>query len=110
MDRQQNYLVSQLLAAFAGEYETGDYKRPTLRSFSMLVLFPAYIQNTFKNLAGWILAVPILTAIEKEFLALPSCISSFDRSCVESVLCMIACIVDALRSALDDCEVSGCSP
>ena len=84
MDGKQAYFIHQLNACMADAYEDGNANKPTLRSFLMQCIFPAYIEYTFNHAAGWILAWPILHTISRTFANLFLYLDITDASCVKS--------------------------
>lgn len=106
IDGQQVYLVDQLHASLTDTYETGSANRPTLRGILLQCVFPAYLENAFHNTAAWILGLPILQAVSRTFKDLLFNMSTTDKDCVSSVLCIISSIfqssVHALRHVVED--------
>lgn len=62
---QQKYLIEQLSTALSNNVETGDHAKPSLRTFSIQAIFPAYIELVFRTSGGALLAKPILEALEE---------------------------------------------
>lgn len=70
VDGQQPYLVGQLQAAMSKAFEDGTSTRPTLRSFLVKAIMPAYIETacTVAGIpCGWLLALPYLRALQGDF-------------------------------------------
>ena len=67
IDGQQPYLVGQLQAAMSNTFEDSTDARPSLRSFIVKAIVPAYINMAFTHESGWILALPLLQALQKVF-------------------------------------------
>ena len=65
VDGQQQYLVEQLYTAMSNTFEHGDSSKPTLRSFLVQAIFPVYIELAISTSCAWLLAVPILQALQK---------------------------------------------
>lgn len=97
VDGEQKYLVGQLTAALSGTFENGDQKKPTLRAFFIGVIFPAYVECIFCEPCGWILAVPVLMALEKTILMMREDIDSTFYPCIMSVLSMLTSILEGMR-------------
>ena len=106
IDGQQVYLVDQFHASLTDTYETGSANRPTLRGILLQCVFPAYLENAFHNTAAWILGLPILQAVSRTFKDLLFNMSTTDKDCVSSVLCIISSIfqssLHALRHVVED--------
>ncbi|QIW97771.1 hypothetical protein AMS68_003289 [Peltaster fructicola] len=60
VDDQQPYLVSQLVMAVGGDIEQGCASTPSLRSFLLNAILPAYINLLLAHSAAWRLASPML--------------------------------------------------
>ena len=82
IDGQQPYLVDQLHAAMSNTFEDGTDARPTLRSFIVKAILPAYISMAFTQESGWILALPFLQAVRKVFGEL---LLDFDSTNIDSI-------------------------
>lgn len=100
VDGQQSYLIDQLFACMADTYETGDDKRPTLRSFLIRCIFPAYIECCFSNSAVWILTWPISRTVSRTFADLLYDIDVTDRSCTSSVVKIFRAIFGSMCQAM----------
>ncbi|OXV11432.1 hypothetical protein Egran_00804 [Elaphomyces granulatus] len=85
MDGEQAYFINQLHTCMADAYEDGNTNKPTLRSFLMQCIFPAYIEHAFNHGAGWILARPILHTISRTFADLFLYLDITDASCTKSI-------------------------
>ena len=70
VDGQQPYLAGQLHAAMSNALEEGVFSRPTLRSFLVEAIIPAYIKLAFSTPTGWILILPFLQALRNIFAEL----------------------------------------
>ena len=82
IDGQQPDLVGQLHAAMSNTFEEGTDTRPTLRSFIVKAIVPAYISMAFTHESGWILALPFLQALQKVFGEL---LLNFDGTNIDSI-------------------------
>ena len=97
IDGQQPYLVGQLHAAMSDTFEDGTDARPTLRSFIVKAIVPAYISMAFSHESGWILALPYLHALQKVFGEL---LMEFDGTDIDSIAAMTSiatAFLDAVR-------------
>ena len=65
VDGQQPYLIEQLHTAMSKDFENGDPAKPTLRSFLVQAIFPAYLEVAMSTSCGWLLAMPILEALRR---------------------------------------------
>ena len=102
IDGQQPYLVGQLHAAMSNTLEDGTDARPTLRSFMVKAVVPAYISMAFTHESGWILALPFLQALQKVFGEL---LLDFDGTNIDS----IAASTSIVTAFLDSVRQSVCS-
>ena len=98
VDGQQEYLVAQLHAALAGTFEYGEAKRPTLRAVVVNAVVPAYVEVAFNKTSGWLLALPMLQALQKVFRELLPDLDGTDPASVAAVLSTITVFLDGLRS------------
>ncbi|KAG0638706.1 Mus7/MMS22 family-domain-containing protein [Tuber brumale] len=100
IDGQQEYLVHQLTTALSGELEVGTAQKPSLRSLFIEAIFPAYIECTFTNPAGWILSAPLLQATEKILAKFRLDVDSTLDACVEAVTSMLTTLLNSIRASL----------
>jgi len=100
IDGQQEYLVHQLTAALSGELEVGTVQKPSLRSLFMEAIFPAYIECTFTNPAGWILSAPLLQATEKILAKLRLDVDSTLDTCAQTVISMLTTLLGSIHASL----------
>lgn len=109
IDGQQVYLVDQLHASMADTYESGTPIRPTLRGILLQCVFPAYLENAFRNAAAWIPSLPILQAISRTLKDLLFNMDTTDPNCVLSVLNIICSVLQSsyhsLRSIANNPEM-----
>lgn len=95
VDGQQPYLVGQLHAAMSNTFEDGTDARPTLRSFIVKAIVPAYINMAFTHESGWILALPFLQALQKVFGEL---LLDFDGTNIDSIAAVTSLATTFLNS------------
>lgn len=100
VDGQQIYLVDQLFKAMSDTFETGDYQQPTLRSFLLHCVFPAYVENAFYTPAAWILAKPILQSTGRIFRDLLLDIDVNNEGCLAAIIDMIGFNLEAMHRTL----------
>ncbi|KAL9121324.1 MAG: hypothetical protein Q9187_002124 [Circinaria calcarea] len=100
VDGQQRYLVEQLRTAVSNTNEKGDPAKPTLRSFVLQSILPAYIQSSFGTTCGWLLAAPILQAAEGIFRDVIQDIDGTSEASVDSVGYSITVVLEAIRRSL----------
>ena len=100
VDGQQDYLAGQLYAAISNAFEHGDASRPTLRSFLIKAILPAYIQAAFSTSCGWLLALPFLMALVPVFQGLLTCLDGSNSISVDGVLTVIVAFLDSSRTSL----------
>jgi hypothetical protein len=101
VDEQQEYLVGQLHAALAHAFESGDARKPTLRAFVVKAIVPAYIEVAFTNASGWLLASPMLQALQRVFSDLLTDLDGTNPASVTTVLSTITVFLDCLRSSFN---------
>lgn len=106
VDGQQEYLVSQLTTALSGNFENGDPTKPTIRAFFLEVIFPVYLECTFRESCGWIMAVPILKASDRVISRMREDIDSTSYGCVKSILSMLSSLLNGIRLAVSSLSVS----
>ena len=95
IDGQQPYLVGQLHAAMSNTFEDGTDARPTLRSFIVKAIVPAYVSMAFTHESGWILALPFLQALQKVFGEL---LLDFDSTNIDSIAAVTSIATTFLAS------------
>jgi hypothetical protein len=100
IDRQQDYLIHQLTTSLSDDFENGDPKRPTLRALFLEAIFPAYIECSLSNPAGWIMAVPILQASQMVVRKMRTGIDSTLFNSVRSILSMLISLLEGVRIAI----------
>lgn len=96
---QQQYLVDQLYTAMSEEFEVGDARKPTLRSFLFQAIIPAYIEMGFSSPLGWTLLLPLLQALRRTFDELPDILDGADAASVATVTCTIESFLWSLRES-----------
>lgn len=100
VDGQQVYLVDQLYTSMADTFENGNLNQPTLRSFLLQCVFPAYIESAFSNAAAWILARPILQATSRTFADLLFNMDTFDANCISTITSTFHTVFESAYRAL----------
>ena len=90
LDGQQDHFVSQLQAALINK------ENATLQSFVIQAIVPAYLDVAFDTSSGWLLALPILRALQAVFCGL---LMSLDGANPASVAAVVAILVAFLHSA-----------
>ncbi len=96
---QQQYLVDQLYTAMSNEFEVGDARKPTLRSFLLQAIIPAYIELGFSTPLGWTLLSPFLQALRQTFDELPDVLDGADAASLPAVTCTIDSFLWSLRES-----------
>ena len=94
VDGQQQYLTNQLGIAMSNQYEQGDSTKPTLRSFLVSAVFPPYIDLAFTSRCGWIIAMPILQALQAAF---DNLLADFDGTIAASRNAMTSTVHNILQ-------------
>jgi len=96
---QQRYLVDQLYTAMSGEFEVGDVSKPTLRSFLVQAVIPAYVELGFSISLGWTLLSPFLQALRQVFDELPNVLDGADAASLAAVICTVESFLRSLRES-----------
>lgn len=100
VDGEQIYLVDQLFTAMSGTFEAGDYQNPTLRSFVLHSVFPAYVENAFYTPSAWIVIKPVLQSTGRVFRDLLLDIDVYDEDSLVTTINMISIYLEAIHRAL----------
>ncbi len=100
IDGQQPYLVGQLHAAMSNTFENGTDARPTLRSFIVKIIVPAYISMAFSHESGWILALPLLRALQKVFCDFLMDFDSTNIDSIAAVTSVVTAFLDSVRQSV----------
>ncbi|PPJ54150.1 hypothetical protein CBER1_01036 [Cercospora berteroae] len=101
VDRQQQYLVSQIATAMSDEPETGDSSAPTLRYVLLTSIFPAYFDTALSSPPGWMLSMPLLQACE---IVVRDMLYNFDLDSDSSLTATVATLTAILRSFKGQCD------
>ena len=100
IDGQQQYLVGQLHTAMSNAFETGVSSTPTLRSFLVSNLIPAYIEMAFITACGWVLAIPYLQALHAVFGELLKDLDGANSSSVGAIASTISAFFDSMQQSM----------
>ena len=100
IDGQQPYLVGQLYTAMSNASEEGVSSVPTLRSFLIKNIVPAYVEVAFSTACGWILAMPYLQALQEVFRELLSDLDGADPASVDVAASTIASFLNSMRQSI----------
>ena len=100
VDGQQVYLVDQLHAAMSDVPKCGDAGKPTLQSFLIHAIVPAYIEVAFSTSSGWLLASPMLQAIRNVFRNLLASLDGASADSIARVLSIMTAFLDAARKSI----------
>lgn len=98
VDSQQNYLADQLHTAMSNVVERGTGK-PTLQSFFVKGITPAYIEVAFGTSIGWLLVSPILQAIRDVFRQLFKSLDGASTSSINAIASILAAFLHSARNA-----------
>ena len=96
---QQAELAYRLHSAMADEFEGRDTTNPTLRSFLVKAIIPAYLMVGFSTPGGWVLLLPFLKALQMVFYALFTDFSADDHRSVASVASILSSYLQNLWSS-----------
>ena len=100
VDGQQRYLVEQMRTAVSSTNEIGDPAKPTLRSFLLQAIFPAYIESSFSTSCGWLLAAPVLQAAEGIFGDVIQDMDGINEASVNPVIYSMAMVLRTMRTSM----------
>ena len=100
-ESQQQYLIDQLYTAVSSEFERGDTGKPTLRSFLIQAIVPAYIEIGFSTPCGWLLLSPILQALQQIFDDLLGVLDGTDEASVAVVSSTMTGFLQSLRASFE---------
>lgn len=101
VDGQQSYLVGQLHTAMSNVVERGDLAKPTLQSFLIEGIVPAYIDVAFSTSSGWLLASPLLQALQKIFRGLLTSLDGTDAASIAGVASIISAFFGSARRSME---------
>lgn len=99
VDGQQNYLAGQLHTAMSNVIERGSTGKPTLQSFLVKGIIPAYIEVAFGTSIGWLLVSPILQAVRDVFRQLFKSLNGASTSSINAVASILTAFLNSARSA-----------
>lgn len=99
VDGQQNYLAGQLHTAMSNVVERGSTDKPTLQSFLVKGIIPAYIEVAFGTSIGWLLVSPILQAVRDVFRQLFKSLDGASTSSINAVASILTAFLYAARNA-----------
>ncbi|CAF9941895.1 MAG: hypothetical protein ALECFALPRED_009372 [Alectoria fallacina] len=102
IDGQQPYLVGQLHAAMSNAFEDVESSTPSLRSFLVKNIVPAYIEMAFSTACGWILAMPYLEALQEIFRELLKDLDGANPGSVAAIASTIIGFLDSMRQSLEN--------
>lgn len=101
VDGQQGYLVGQLHTAMSNVVERGDLAKPTLQSFLIEAIVPAYIDVAFSTSSGWLIASPLLQALRNIFRELLTSLDGTDAASVAGVVSIISAFFGSARRSME---------
>ncbi|MCJ1274685.1 hypothetical protein MMC21_002482 [Puttea exsequens] len=100
VDGQQSYLVSQLQTAMSSAFEDEKMGRPTLRSFIIQTIVPAYTSLAFTTDSGWILALPYLRALQQAFAEMLMDLDGTNANSVNTMSAVITAFLSAVQRSM----------
>ncbi|MCJ1464731.1 hypothetical protein MMC07_003344 [Pseudocyphellaria aurata] len=101
VDGQQVYLVGQLHTAMSNVVELGDLAKPTLQSFLIEAIVPAYIDVAFSTSSGWLLASPLLQALRNIFRGLLTSLDGTKAASIAGVVSIISAFVGSAQRSME---------
>lgn len=96
---QQNELASNLYTAMSDNFEISDTTYPSLRTFFIKAIVPAYLVVGFGNHSGLVFLVPFLKALQMVFRTLSRNYAAYVKGCVTSITSMISSFLHDLWSS-----------
>lgn len=99
VDGQQDYLAGQLRTAMSNVTERGSTGKPTLQSFLVKGIIPAYIEVAFGTSIGWLLVSPILQAVRDVFRQLFNSLDGASTSSINAVASILTAFLHSARNA-----------
>ena len=99
VDGQQNYLAGQLHTAMSNVVERGGTGKPTLQSFLVKGIIPAYIEVAFGTSIGWLLVSPILQAVRDVFRQLFRSLDGASTCSINAVASILTAFLHSVRNA-----------
>lgn len=100
-DAQQEYLVGQLSSAIADTSVNGDMGKPSLRSFIVKAIVPAYLEVSLDESIGWFIASPLLQALQTVFRGLLGALDGTSPTSVASVISVINAFLCFSRAPME---------
>ena len=101
IDSQQPYLISQLHTAMSNAFEDGVSSTPTLRSFLVKNIIPAYVEMAFSTACGWVLAMPYLEALQEVFGELLEDLDGANAGSIAAIASTITAFLNSMRQSLE---------
>lgn len=99
VDGQQSYLAGQLHTAMSNVVERGGTEKPTLQSFLVKGIIPAYIEVAFGTSIGWLLVSPILQAVRDVFCQLFKSLDGASTSSINAIASILTAFLHSVRNA-----------
>ncbi|KAL8784868.1 MAG: hypothetical protein Q9195_008861 [Heterodermia aff. obscurata] len=96
---QQSELAYRLRTTMIDDFEGRDPANPTLRSFLVRGIIPAYLVVGFSTPGGWVFLLPFLKALQMVFPVLFADFSADEESSVTSVTSMLSSFLQNLWSS-----------
>ena len=111
VDGQQRYFVNQLHGAMSCAFEDGNPARPTLRSFVVEAILPAYLETactTLGSCCGWILALPYLQSLQTDFSKLLSALDGTDPQSVKAMTSILSAFLGSIKNSFENLLFTPC--
>jgi hypothetical protein len=106
VDDEQQYLVAQLASATSGTFDRDTPHNTSMSSVLLCVIFPAYIEVSMDDSAGWILARPLLRVCQTVFKDMLYNFSATNVVAVDALLDTIKLILSSMVKAVSPLEQS----
>jgi hypothetical protein len=106
VDAEQQYLVAQLASMLSGSFDNETLQKLSMTSVLLRVIFPAYIEASMDDSAGWIFAQPLLNVCQTVFEDLIYHFSPTNTTAVGAIISMLTLILSSMAKAVSPLEVS----
>jgi hypothetical protein len=102
IDGQEDYLVEQIQTAMSGTFESGDPVKPTLRSYLIQNILPAYSELVLSTTCGWMMATPLYRSLQGTLETMLLDMDGNSEESLSSVLSMLTTTLYCIQSSATD--------
>lgn len=104
-DNQQAYLVGQLSSAVEGLWEDAKDSNVSLHVLFLEALFPCYVAKSLSTDCGWILALPILEAVDSIFAEIAYSFDGLDLKTLSSIARLTTSILKPMKASVSSVAI-----